>query len=636
MSHPSPVSLDRVKIGGGFWGPRLRVNREVTLPIELRQCEETGRIGAFRLDWTPGSGRPEPHKFWDSDVAKWIEAVGYALATGPDADLRKRADEVIDLIAAAQQEDGYLNSYFTTICPDQRWTNLRDHHELYCAGHLMEAAVAYFRATGDRKLLDVMARYADHIAETFGPGENQKRGYPGHQEIELALVKLHDATGENRYLDLAKFFIDERGREPHYFVREAIARGEAPEKAKRDFGYWQAHATVREQHTAEGHAVRAVYLYAGMADVAARTGDADLLRACRALWDNITTRRMYVTGGIGSALEGERFTFDHDLPNESAYAETCAGIGLVFFAHRMLHAEPDGPDARYADVIERALYNNALGGVSLDGTRFFYANTLASHPRRHAYHGGFGPERQEWFGCACCPPNIARLLASLGQYIYSHDDDNLWVHLYVAGEAAIEVGGRPVCIEQATDYPWDGRITLRIDCDEELEFAVRLRLPGWCEGPTIRINGEKIGVEADRGYAVIRRRWRRGDTVELTLPMPVRRVWADSRIRHDTGRVALMRGPLVYCLEEMDNGPDLAALEMPRDAPLTARHERDLLGGVTVAQAPGRRLDAGGEGGPLYRDAPPASHAAMIIAVPYYARANRGPGERLVWIREGR
>lgn len=634
-----PVSFTQVVLRDLFWAPRQRINREVTIPAAYQQSKETGRIDAWKLTWRPGDPNP-PHIFWDSDVAKWLEAVGYSLAIHPDPDLEALADAIIDDIAAAQQPDGYLNIHFTVVEPEKRWTNLRDWHELYCAGHLMEAAVAYYEGTGKRTLLDVLCRYADHIDQTFGPGEGQKRGYPGHEEIELGLVKLYRTTGEKRYLDLAKFFVDERGRQPHYFDLEAEARNEDPARRwYRDHSYNQSHQPVREQTTAEGHSVRAMYLFTGMADVAAETGDETLVRACRTLWDNVTLKRMYITGGIGSSANGERFTYDYDLPNEIAYAETCAAIGLVLWAHRMLQFEAD---ARYADVLERALYNGVLSGVSLDGTRFFYGNPLEVNPTKFEHRPdllhqpSLSPRRQEWFGCACCPPNVLRTLASLGQYVYSQSESTAYVHLYVQGEGKLEVGGQKVVIAQETRYPWEGQIEVTVQPEQAADFTLALRVPGWCREVTLRVNGEslEIGALIKRGYVRIVRTWQPGDVVILDLAMPVERIAAHPAVRDDVGRVALQRGPLIYCLEESDNGPNLPALALPRDAVLTAQFEPSLLGGVVAIDGVGVRLSIEGWAGQLYRPAAIQVERAPIRAVPYYAWANREPGEMLVWIRE--
>lgn len=634
----NPVPLQNVHLEGGFWGPRQEINRTVTLPIEYQQCKETGRIDVVKLSWKPGDPNP-PHPFWDSDLAKWIEAVGYSLSLHPDPALEELVDAVIDDMAAAQQPDGYLNSYFTLVEPQNRWANLRDMHELYCAGHLIEGAIAYYLATGKRKLLDVMCRYADYIATVFGPGDGQKRGYPGHEELELALVKLYRVTGEERYLDLARFFIDERGTQPHYFDIEARERGDDPTAWNHGrYEYNQSHLPVREQTTAKGHAVRAMYLYSGMADVAAETGDETLLAACERLWDNVTTRRMYITGGIGSASHGERFTYDYDLPNNTAYAETCAAIGLVFWAHRMVQLTGE---ARYADALERALYNGVLSSISLDGKRFFYANPLEVDPQAYTYRADiFGrsaltAERQEWFGCACCPPNIARLLASLGDYVYSSGSGALYLHLYAAGKADLEIDGRPVTVRQETNYPWDGEIRIVVAPEAEQSFALCLRIPAWARSAEVRVNGQTVDIapRMDRGYARIERVWHNGDVVELSLPMPVERIEAHPAVRVNAGRVALQRGPLVYCLEEVDNGANLPDIVLPKDASLNTEYDENLLGGIVVIKAEGLRRPTDNWTNALYRPVESDAVPVSLTAVPYYAWGNRGPGEMLVWIR---
>ena len=612
----APAPLKAVTIEDRFWRERIRVNREVTIPTEYEQCTKTGRIEALTL--APVEGQ---HFFWDSDVAKWVEAASYSLTTHPDPAVDARLDEVIGLLQRAQQPDGYLNSYFTTVAPERRWRNLRDDHELYCAGHLIEAAVAHFEATGKTSLLDVMRRYADYIGTVFGPEEGQKRGYCGHEELELALVKLAQATGEDKYGRLAQYFIDERGQQPHYFDAEARARGEDP--AAFYFGgyeHLQAHLPVREQSQVTGHAVRGMYLYSAMADLTARTGDATLKAACERLWSHLTGAQMYVTGGIGGFAANEGYGADFDLPNQTAYAETCAAIGLVFWASRMLHLDCDG---RYADVLERALYNGVLSGVSLDGTKFFYDNPLASAGTHH---------RQDWFGCACCPPNIARLLASLGQYVYSQNDTDLAVHLYVQGRADLTVAGKPVTLTQATDYPWDGTVTVTVAPEQPASFRLRLRLPAWCRAPRLSLNGESLSPAIETGYAVIEREWRAGDTVTLELPMLVERMYASPKVHQDRGRVALQRGPVVYCLESADNGGDLDAFVLPREATLEAAFEPEILGGVTVLRGPAGHMTTG-KFGPLYQQEPFAAAPVTVTAVPYFAWDNREAGEMAVWIR---
>lgn len=641
MENPAPrhypLSWQQVRLESGFWGARQEINRAVTLPAEYRQLQETGRLESLMLTWKPGQPN-EPHIFWDSDIAKWAEAAAYALALHPDPALEAQLDEIVDRFAAAQQSDGYLNTHFTVVEPGKRWTNLRDQHELYCAGHLFEFATAYYLASGKPKILDVARRYADHIAQQFGRGEGQKRGYPGHEEIELALVKLYRVTGERRYLDLAQYFVDERGQQPHYYDLEAIARGDDPAK------YWagghdynQSHLPVREQSDAVGHAVRAMYLYSGMADLVAEQGDAELHAALRRLWRSVTQRRMYITGGVGSSAVGERFSYDYDLPNDTAYAETCAAIGLVLWAHRMLQIERR---AEYGDALERALYNGVLSGVSLDGERFFYANPLEVHPGDYAlrpYMRGWSSyriERQPWFTCACCPPNVARLIASLGGYLYSQAGREIAVHLYAASHATLAVGGVQVALTQETDYPWEGAVRLHVAPERPALLALALRIPGWCRDATLRINGQPVALTLDRGYVRVERTWQTDDLLELDLAMPVERIEAHPLVRHDAGRVTLMRGPLVYCLEEADNGPALADLALPREAALTARWAPDRLGGVVVIEGQGLRRDASRWDNDLYRPVGAPTAPAPLCAIPYCAWANRGVGEMSVWIRE--
>jgi DUF1680 family protein len=628
----TPVPFTRVAIEDAFWAPRIEANRTVTVPIEYEQCRATGRIDAWKLAWKEGV-EPRPHNVCASDVAKWIEAAAYLLAARPDPELRRRVDDVVASIERAQQPDGYLNVYFTVVAPEDRFSNLGMWHELYCAGHLMEAAVAYHEATGERTLLEVMCRYADYIDSVFGPGK--RSGCPGHQEIELALVKLFRATGERRYLELSRFFLDQRGRSPSCF-REEMTRLDPEKKglnwhffgdeAGDDFhtDYCQDHLPVRDQREAVGHAVRAMYLYCGMADVAAETGDEELLRACERLWESVCHRRMYVTGGIGPSPHNEGFTADYDLPNRSAYAETCAAIGLVFWNHRLLQLSGDG---RFGDVMERALYNGAIGGVSLDGGRFFYINPLESRGDVH---------RQAWFDCACCPPNIARMIASLGQYVYSQSESEAAVHLYVQGSGALDLGGRRVVIEQRTDYPWREEVTLMIRPEEPAAFTLALRIPAWCRGAAAVVDGRPLplGPRTRSGYARVERLWRPGDEVTLTLPMPVERIEANPAVVADSGRVALQRGPLVYCLEAADNGANLHDILLPRDGALEAEFDERLLGGVSRITGEARRVERADWEGALYRPADSRTKPVTLKAVPYCVWDNREPGEMLVWIRE--
>jgi uncharacterized protein len=631
----TPVPFHAVKINDSFWSPRIQVNREVTLATEYSQLKDTGRIDAFRKEWTPGK-TPLPHFFWDSDVAKWIEATSYSLASHPDGDLDALLDEVIALIASAQEADGYLNTYFSVVEPEGKFTDLRDAHELYCAGHLIEAAVAHFQATGKRTLLNPMIRYVDLIGSVFGCGPGQKQGYCGHEEIELALVKLYRATGEGRFLELSRYFVDQRGQAPVYFDQETAELARMGKKnhfapyfeqsmgSRFDYRYVQAHVPVREQSVVGGHAVRAMYLFSAMADLAGETGDAALLAACERLWDNLVHRRMYLTGGIGNSRSNEGFTFDYDLDNETAYAETCAAVGLVLWSHRLLQLSCD---SRYADVMERALYNGVISGISLDGKSFFYVNPLASTGGHH---------RQPWFDCACCPPNVARLLASLGEYIYAISNEDIAVHLYAAGEAKFAFRGQNVSLTQTTRYPWDGEVTLRIGLETADRFGLKLRLPGWCRSARAAVNGQPVDSAAGKelGYLRIERDWQPGDVVQLILDMPVERVYAHPSIRQNAGKVALQRGPIVFCLEQADHAAPLVHLRLPAGATVEASFAPDRLGGVIVLKALAcAEVSAGWENAP-YQTVPPATEDIPLTAVPYYTWDNREPGAMLVWIAE--
>lgn len=643
-NYPQAVPQRDVVIDSGFWGERQAVNRSHILPTIYHQMEITGRLASWHLDKEQDKRkyRSVVYMFWDSDTGKWLEAVGNSLATHPDPELQRQADEIIDLIEQAQQPDGYLNTYFTVIEPELKWKNLRDWHEMYNAGHMIEGAVAYYQATGKRKLLDVLCRFADHIDTMFGPGENQKHGYPGHPELELALVKLYHATGEKRYLNLAKYFIDERGKKPHYFDLEARERGDDPAKFwATTYRYCQADEPIREQTMAVGHSVRACYLYAGVADVALETGDAQLLDVSRRLWDDLTQHQMYITGGLGPAHSNEGFTFAYDLPNETAYAETCASLALIFWAQRMFHLDPNG---RYIDVLERALYNTALSGVSYQGDQFFYANPLAAYPNVTPMRpiSVIGEEarhyrRTDWFECPCCPPNLSRTVGTIQSYFYSTTPERLYVHLYSPNKAHFDFAGGHVHIEQQTNYPWDGDVHITVESEQSVPFEMALRIPGWCRQFSIAVNGETQTVQPQNGYAVISRRWQSGDRVSLMLEMPVERVAAHPLIRQDAGQVALQRGPLVYCIEEVDNGKLLQNVILPEDAPLNATFLPDLFGGVTVITGEALRREPESWSGEAYLPASTLKYRETkfpMRAIPYYLWANREQGEMRVWIRE--
>lgn len=634
MATCRAVPFTAVAFEDGFWAPRQAAVRTATIPFLYRQYEKAGIFAALDVrapvdalpipcEVTPIGTKPAtPVMYWDSDIGKWIEAAAYTLATRRDADLEALIDDIVARIEAAQQPDGYFNSYFQRRAPEAKWSNLRDWHELYCAGHLMEGAVAYAAATGKRRLLDAMCRYADLIARIFGRGERQRHGYCGHEEIELALVKLARFTGEARYMDLARYFIDERGRQPHYFDSEARTRGSDPAAwYHRIYEYNQSHVPVREQDKVVGHAVRAMYLYSAMADLAAEDGDGGLRDACVRLWRDLTEKRLYVTGGLGPSWTNEGFTRDYDLPNETAYAETCAAVGLVFWAHRMLLMTGE---SLYADIMERALYNGAVSGISLQGDRFFYENRLASRG---------GVERWVWHRCPCCPANIARLVASLGNYVASVAPGELSLHLYGQSRLAAIIDGAEVTLRQATRFPWDGDVQITVEAARPVHFALRMRNPEWSSAFSVAVNGETVAPMLDRGYLRIERDWAPGDRVSLSLSMQVRRLSARPTLVFDIGRVALQRGPFIYCAEETDAGCDVERLMLDRSATIGTRFEPDLLGGVGTLQLPVVTASEQGWGDQLYRDTAPQLKPAIVRAVPYPLWAHRGPGSMAVWLR---
>ena len=619
MDYPiTPVAFTGVTFDDRFWLPRLTTNREVTIPYDFRKCEETGRIDNFAKAAGLMAGPHEGIFFNDSDVFKVVEGTAYSLSLHPDSELDAYLDDLIAKIAGAQEDDGYLYTARTidpeTMDPERegltRWSNLRVNHELYNVGHLYEAAVAHHQATGKRTLLEVAIRNAELIDSVFGPGKI--RDVPGHEEIEIGLAKLYRVTGERRYLALAKFFLDQRGQPDRGNLQ---ANYDNP-------GYTQDHLPVTEQREAVGHAVRAGYLYSGMADVAALAGDRAYIDALDALWTNVVAKRMYLTGGIGARHHGEAFGDDYELPNAKAYAETCAAVANAMWNHRMflLHG-----DAKYLDVLERTLYNGFLSGISLHGDTFFYANPLASDGE-WPFNVRTGAVRYPWFECSCCPTNVVRLLPSLPGYAYAHRDGDLYVNLYVAGTAAVATAAGGVTLTQDTDYPWSGAVKLTVDPPADSAFAIRLRIPGWARGepvpsdlyrhldasgaaPSLRVNGAPADLELDRGFAVVRRHWRPGDVVELDLPMPVRRVVSHTGVAGNRGRVAVERGPLVYCAEGADNGGTALELTLPDAAVLTAEHDAGLLGGVTTIRGGG------------------------ITLIPYYAWSHRGAGEMTVWLQ---
>ena len=605
------VPFTEVQIKDAFWAPRREANRKVSIPVNFENLEKSGNLPNLRLAGQGATNGFIGPVFMDSDVYKALEAASYSLATDPDPELDKRVDEIIAILAAAQRPDGYLDSYYTVKEPGRRWTNLRDNHELYCAGHLFEAAVAHYQATHKRNFLNVATQLADHIDTTFGPGK--RMGYPGHPEIELALVKLWRVTGERRYFELARFFVENRGRK--FFAEEHRT---SPDQY--DGTYWQDDMPIFDHKTIKGHAVRAAYLLSGVVDVMGETRDPRLVRMVDRVWRNTVLKNMYITGGIGPSGSNEGFTTDYDLPNLTAYQETCASVALALWNHRLALLYGD---ASYADVFERSLYNGTLDGVSLDGKRFFYVNPLASTGRHH---------RSGWFGCACCPPNVARTLASLGGYAYAVADDALYVNLYIQGAVNTPVAGHKIAMKVTTDYPWDGRVTLEPNPESPATFELRLRVPGWCEGATVAVNREKVAnPRVERGYLVLAREWRAGDVVALDLPMPVQRVAANPQVKADQGLLALQRGPLIYCLEACDHTEPITSMYLPANAELRAEKNPDLLGGVTVIKGLAELAPTQDWNHKLYQAAP-ATRQTPLTAIPYYAWDNRQACAMQVWM----
>lgn len=568
--------------------------------------------------------------FQDSDFYKWIEAVGYALMTGPDPVLEETADRAIDIVCAAQLPNGYLDTYYIINGMDKSFSDLRDHHELYCLGHLIEGAVSYYQATGKDKLLNAAEKYADYVASLFGTGEGKINGYPGHEIAEMALFALYDLTGEEKYKNLAEYFINERGKAPNYFEKE-----HPDMKGKPDY-YHQAHIPVREQTEAVGHAVRAVYLYSGMADMARLTGDKDLLNACERLFDSIVNTKMYITGGIGATHLGESFSLPYDLPNDTAYSETCAAIGLVFFSERMLRIKAD---SKYSDVMELALFNTVLSGMALDGKSFFYVNPLEVIPencKKDERKTHVKPVRQKWFGCACCPPNIARLITSLGRYIYTEDENTLYAHLYVGSDTAKTVNGRPVSVSMESGFPNNGNVKIAVSGAAGSGFRLALRIPGWtCGSYRLNVNGASE-KEIKDGYIYIED-FAEDAVIDISFDMIPRLMAADSRVTEDNLKVAVTRGPIVYCMEEADNGDKLRQIKLNRNVSFTEEMTGEFGYDVVTLRADAKRIvrtvTSAKPFGELYGEFASFEEKEISLRlIPYYLWANRGENEMSVYI----
>ncbi len=616
----SPVPFTSVKISGPFWGSRLDASRNVTIPLAFQKCEENQRYDNFvRAAHPSEENKVEGYSFDDTDVYKTIEGAAYRLSNFPDKKLEAYVDSVIDIISGAQEPDGYLYTARTQNpthphpwAGDKRWIKVEDlSHEFYNLGHMIEGAVAYYQATGKRKFLNIAIRYADCVCRNIGEGEGKLRLVPGHQIAEMALVRLYNVTGDKKYLEQAKFFLD--------------ARGTTERRQK----YSQSHLPVLQQDEAVGHAVRATYMYSGMADVAAMTGDTAYIHAIDRIWDNIVGKKLYITGGIGATNMGEAFGENYQLPNATAYNETCAAIGNVYTNYRLflLHG-----DSKYYDVLERTLYNGLISGVSIDGGSFFYPNPLASTGKY---------SRKAWFGCACCPSNISRFIPSLPGYLYAVKDNNLYVNLFMPNNAELEVGGKRIKISQHTNYPWEGNIKLNID-KGNADMALNIRIPGWVRNSvvpgdlysyvdglkpnyTVKVNGEKVEGELLSGYLVIPRKWKKGDSVEISFDMPVRMVKAHDEVADDRGRLAIERGPLVYCAEWADNDFNIHTTLLKRNTEFKLHETSDELGGI-------RKISAGVQSLSYTQDGSLKVTPRTLTLIPYYAWAHRGEGNMAVWL----
>lgn len=727
-----PLDLHDVRITDAFWSREQELVRQEVIPYQwealndrvpgaepsycMHNFKAAGKMlrEKKRKDFVPPAytfrgfhvlppqgEEPKEDQFYgfvfqDSDFSKWIEAVGYSLINCPDKELERTADEAIDIVCAAQAENGYLDTYYIINGMDRVFTNLRDHHELYCFGHLVEGAIAYYRATGKDKLLKAAMRYGDFVSSFFGTEEGKCQGYPGHEIAEMALAGLYELTGEEKYLNLSKFFIDMRGRKPYYFDLEEKERAEHEGRSYQEntdphrYVYHQANEPVREQSEAVGHAVRAVYLYSGMADVARLTKDPELYQACLRLWNSIVREKLYITGGIGGTHLGEAFSYPYDLPSDTAYSETCAAIGLVFFARRMLEMHAD---AQYGDVMESALYNTVLAGMALDGKSFFYVNPLTVEPEacdRDGRKAHVKPVRQKWFGCACCPPNIARLVSSLGAYVYTENKEILFTHLYVGSRITAKAGDSSFTAELSSDFPWQGTACMTLHMEGKAKHTFAFRIPGWCgranvevrrefakdsvdgakrkeslaeasiedgrlHSTAVRMSSEQIAqvlaagkspqkgreemlLRMEAGYLYLTGEWQDGDEIMLDLEMEVRCLQANTRVREEIGKVAFVRGPICYCMEEADNGRDLhlCCADMKALPNITVERSDALGHTMCLLRVPGSRVPASEEDAPLYQDYCPPNHRETILTlIPYYAWANRGEGEMRVWITRG-
>ena len=647
------MNIIDTKINGGFWKKRKELNKNTSLFAVMKSFEDTGRVKAMTGDNDPVKQRP--HIFWESDLAKLMEGAFFSMQQEKDEDLEKKMDSIIDKIIANQEEDGYLNYFFSRHEPDNKFTNLRDRHELYCAGHLLESAIEHHKATGNSKFFDAMERYVDHIITKFGREEGKMRGYPGHQEIELALVKAYEHTNDKKFLDLATYFIDERGThdkpEDHYYVKEkkklmekegeidfsllpsamrdfAAFDQDFMGKTFRDLHYWQAHERPVDQKTAEGHSVRALYMFTAMADLARLNNDSKLLNACKTLWRNIVDKRMYVHSGVGSAHIGERFTYDYDLPNDMAYAETCATIALIYFANRMSKLELN---SEYGDIIENSLYNLLLASTSLDGEGFFYDNYLECVPGYLHSQGRRHGVRDRYHMCSCCPPNITRLFASMDMYIYNLYQDSLIVDQYISSEIDLMNKIQGIKLNQTSDFPHNGYSKIEVIESKNNETTIYFRIPSWDKNMKIKLNGSEIDYEVENGYAKIKKNWQKGDVIDLSFDFSPRYVRTNPNVRYNVRRACLFRGPLLYCLEEKDNGKDLNKLILNTNNNFDEKDEKISSENIISLTANGFKFKDSKD---LYLTNKPDMTETSLKFIPYYCWSNRGENEMLVWVNE--
>jgi DUF1680 family protein len=632
------IPFKEVKLSDNFWLPRLKINETVTIPASFERCEKTGRVKNFVMAAERSGKFCTLYPFDDTDIYKTIEGAAYSLSLFPDAKLEKYVDSLITIVGAAQEPDGYLYTA-RTINPNNvgpwvgkvRWEKERElSHELYNAGHMYEAAVAYYLATGKKSFLNIALKNADLVCSVFGP--DKKHVAPGHEVVEMGLVKLYRITGKEKYLQTAKFFVEQRG---HYKGYDSTSKDEW-----KNGMYWQDDKPVVDQTEAEGHAVRAGYLYSAMADVAALTGDEKLLYAIDTIWNNMVSKKIYVQGGAGAVGSGERYGDNYELPNTTAYNETCAAIANVFWNERMflLHG-----DAKYIDVLEKILYNGLISGVGLDGKSFFYTNAMQI--KNSFSHPDMEPERSGWFPCSCCPTNLVRLLPSVPGYVYAQKDDKLFVNLFISSHVSLSIQNKQVEIVQQNNYPWNGDLKFTVNPKSSFAFSMLVRIPGWAKNEAIpsdlyafknnsdnktviTINGKEVAYQIQNGYAVLNRTWKKNDIIQVNLPMEVRRVVANNMVKNDIGKVALQRGPIMYCAEWVDNNGKASNIVMPVNTTFTTEYKPDLLNGIEIIKAsvPAVLIDANGEN--LHTVNQP------FVAIPYYAWANRGKGEMMIWFPE--